>query len=355
MRTQLFSPYEIGGMKLKNRISVPPMCMYQATDGLPNIWHTVHYGKLAGSGAALICIEATAVCPEGRITPQDLGLWNNAQTEAMGELVEAMRRIDPEAKIIIQLSHAGRKASCQPGGINIDPADGGWELSAPSAIALSESHRTPHEMTIDEINQMIERFALSALRAQQAGFDGIELHCAHGYLMHQFLSPISNHRTDRFGGSLENRMRFPLMVFEAIKQAAPSLTVGVRVSATDWIDGGWNEEDNLVFLAELQKLGCQFVDVSAGGLAPEQKIQVQYGYQLSYARRVKEQTGLPTLCCGLIKYSAQAETILVQGTADMVDVGRAILLNPHWPWQAALELNDQSVEFPRSYQRGMRL
>lgn len=355
MRTKLFSPYQIGAMKMKNRISVPPMCMYQATDGMPNVWHTVHYGKLAGSGAALVCVEATGVTPEGRITPQDLGLWNNEQRDAMRSMLEAMRRVDRSTKVIIQLSHAGRKASCWMGGKNADVADGGWDIIAPSAIATSSAHRVPKAMTQDDIDAVIQAFALAALRAQEAGFDGIQLHCAHGYLMHQFLSPITNHRTDEFGGSLENRMRLPLMVFEAIKQAAPELTIGVRVSATDWIDGGWNEEENIIFIKELQRLGCEFVDVSAGGLAPMQKIEVAYGYQLPYAQRVKAETGMPTLCCGLIKYSAQAETILVQGVADMVDVGRMMLLDPHWGWRAALELGDDSVELPYSYARGMHL
>lgn len=355
MRTKLFSPYQIGGMELQNRISVPPMCMYQATDGMPNVWHNVHYGKLAQSGAALVCVEATAVCPEGRITPYDLGLWTNDQCDAMREMVSTMRHIDDKTKVIVQLSHAGRKGSCALGGKNLNPEDGGWELAAPSAIALSPAHRTPHEMTKAEIDKLIEVFSIAAFRAQQAGFDGIELHCAHGYLMHEFLSPLTNHRTDEFGGSLENRMRLPLMVFVAIKEAAPQLTVGVRVSATDWVEGGWSVEETIAFVKELQRYGCEFVDVSAGGLSPDQKIDVQYGYQLPYARAVKEATGMSTLCCGLIKYAAQAETILVQETADMVDIGRAMLLNPHWGWQAALELGDESVVFPHSYARGMHL
>ena len=321
MKTRLFSSYKIGSMELKNRISVPPMCQYQASDGFPTTWHKVHYGKLAGSGAALV-----------------------------------MREIDSSTKVCVQINHSGRKGSERAPwlGGHLTKEEGGWEPVGPSAIAFGEGCMVPREMLPGGIEAMVQAFANAARRAQQAGVDAIEVHMAHGYLLHQFLSPISNHRTDQYGGSFENRIRFPLAVFDAMKKAAPDVELGVRISATDWIEGGWNLAETIDFVKILKEHGCAFVDVSTGGLAACQTIPVSYGYQLPFARAVRQETGLPTIACGLIKDPRQAESVLVEGTADMVDVGRDMLLNPHWGWMAALKLGEK-VEFPPSYQRGMHL
>ena len=299
MKTQLFSPYTIGQMQLRNRISVPPMCQYQAIDGKATTWHKVHYGKLAGSGA-------------------------------------------------------GRKASERAPwlGGHLLAEEGGWEPVAPSAVSAGGDAPTPREMLPGGIEATIQAFANAAERAQRAGVDAIEIHMAHGYLLHQFLSPISNLRTDEWGGSFENRTRLPLAVFDAMKKAAPNVEIGVRVSATDWIEGGWNLKETIELVEILKERGCAFVDVSTGGLHSSQKINVSYGYQLPFARAVRLQTGVPTIACGLIKDARQAESVLVEGTADLVDVGRQMLLNPHWGWQAALELGEK-VDFPPSYVRGM--
>lgn len=356
MKTRLFSSYKIGSMELKNRISVPPMCQYQANDGFPTTWHKVHYGKLAGSGAALVCVEAMAVSPDGRISGADLGLWSDEHAMAFAEVVRIMREIDSSTKVCVQINHSGRKGSERAPwlGGHLTKEEGGWEPVGPSAIAFGEGCMVPREMLPGGIEAMVQAFANAARRAQQAGVDAIEVHMAHGYLLHQFLSPISNHRTDQYGGSFENRIRFPLAVFDAMKKAAPDVELGVRVSATDWIEGGWNLAETIDFVKILKEHGCAFVDVSTGGLAACQTIPVSYGYQLPFARAVRQETGLPTIACGLIKDPRQAESVLVEGTADMVDVGRDMLLNPHWGWMAALKLGEK-VEFPPSYQRGMHL
>lgn len=354
MKTQLFSPYTIGQMQLRNRISVPPMCQYQAIDGKATTWHKVHYGKLAGSGAGLVCIEATAVTPDGRITGSDLGLWSDELAGYFAEIVQTMKAIDPTTKVAVQISHAGRKASERAPwlGGHLLAEEGGWEPVAPSAVSAGGDAPTPREMLPGGIEATIQAFANAAERAQRAGVDAIEIHMAHGYLLHQFLSPISNLRIDEWGGSFENRTRLPLAVFDAMKKAAPNVEIGVRVSATDWIEGGWNLKETLELVESLKERGCAFVDVSTGGLHGSQKINVSYGYQLPFARAVRLQTGVPTIACGLIKDARQAESVLVEGTADLVDVGRQMLLNPHWGWQAALELGEK-VDFPPSYIRGM--
>ncbi len=354
MDTLLFKPIQIGKMMLKNRISVPPMCMYQATDGRANDWHKLHYGKMASSGASVVCIEATAVTPNGRISEGCLGLWEDAQLPQFAEVVRFMRVADPDVKVMVQLNHAGRKGDERrwKGGF-LTEAEGGWTLIGPSALAYSAEYPQPEAMTEPGIDAMVQAFANAARRAQMAGVDAIQIHSAHGYLLHQFLSPLSNRRTDQFGGSFENRVRFPVAVFEAVKKAVPELTVGVRVSATDWVEGGWNLEETIRYVNVLKSLGCDFVDVSTGGLSEEQAIALTYGYQLPFARAVREQTGLPTFAVGLIKNAYQAETCLADGTADMVDVGREMLKNPHWGWQAALDLK-ADVEIPLSYCRGIR-
>lgn len=354
MKTQLFSPFMIGGMQVRNRICVPPMCQYQASDGKATTWHKVHYGKLAGSGAGLVCIEATAVTPDGRITGSDLGLWSDELAADFAEIVQTMKDIDPTTKIAVQISHAGRKASERAPwlGGHLSAEEGGWEAVAPSAVSAGNDAPVPREMLPGGIEATIQAFANAAERAQRVGVDAIEIHMAHGYLLHQFLSPLSNLRSDEWGGSFENRTRLPLAVFDAMKKAAPRVEMGVRVSATDWIEGGWNLAETIKLVDLLKHRGCAFVDVSTGGLHSSQKINVSYGYQLPFARAVRLQTGVPTIACGLIKDARQAESVLVEGTADLVDVGRQMLLNPHWGWQAALELGEK-VAFPPSYVRGM--
>ncbi len=355
MQTRLFSTYQMGSLALKNRLSVPPMCTYRAdSDACPTIWHTVHYGKLANSGAGLICLESIAVSPEGRISPRDLGIWNDTQRDRLAELLVAMRSVDDSAKVIVQLNHAGRKASAM-NGKTVPYSEGGWETLAPSAVTYSADYTIPAEMREGDIEQLIADFVAASLRVREAGFDGIELHFAHGYLMHQFLSPLSNVREDAFGGSYENRLTVPMRVFEAVRAAVPDICVGVRVSATDWVEGGWDVAATIELLRRLKAKGCEFVDVSSGGLSELQKIDTCYGYHLPMTKAIKEAVGMPTIACGFIKYAAQAETVLATEVADMVDVGRAMLLNPHWGWQAALELDDKTVEFPSAYVRGMYL
>ena len=278
MKTQLFSPYKIGQMQLRNRISVPPMCQYQAIDGKATTWHKVHYGKLAGSGAGFVCIEATAVTPDGRISGSDLGLWSDELAGYFAEIVQTMKAIDPSTKVAVQINHAGRKASERAPwlGGHLLAEEGGWEPVAPSAVSAGGDAPTPREMLPGGIEATIQAFANAAERAQRAGVDAIEIHMAHGYLLHQFLSPISNLRTDEWGGSFENRSRLPLAVFDAMKKAAPNVEIGVRVSATDWIEGGWNLKETLELVEILKERGCAFVDVSTGGLHSSQKIKVSY-------------------------------------------------------------------------------
>ena len=356
MKTKLFSPYTIGQMQLRNRICVPPMCQFIAKDGFPNTWHKVHYGKLAGSGAGLVCIEAVAVTPDGRISGSDLGLWSEELAASFAQIVQTMKDIDPTTKVAVQISHAGRKGSERAPWIggHLTKEEGGWEVVGPSAVSAGGDNLMPREMLPGGIEAIIQAFANAAERAQRAGVDAIEIHMAHGYLLHQFLSPISNLRTDEWGGSFENRTRLPLAVFDAMKKAAPNVELGVRVSATDWIEGGWNLKETIQLVELLKQRGCSFVDVSTGGLHDSQKIEVSYGYQLPFARAVRLQTGMPTIACGLIKDARQAESVLVEGTADLVDVGRQMLLNPHWGWQAALELGEK-VDCPAPYRRGMHL
>ena len=355
-QSPLFTPLDVGSMTLSNRITVPPMCQYQAKDGKPSTWHLVHYGKLAGSGASLVCIESVGVAKEGRITIGCLGLWDDEQVEPFAEVIRTMRAINPDIKVMVQLNHSGRKGShdVQWVGKLLSPQEGGWVLKSASAISAGGAYPVPEMMSKDDIDAVVEAYAKAAARAQAAGVDSIQLHAAHGYLVHQFLSPISNQRDDEYGGSLENRMRMPLRVFEAMKKAAPDVVLGVRVSATDWIEGGWNEADTIAFVNALKPLGCEFVDVSTGGLAEHQAVPVAYGYQLKFARQIKDACGLTTFGVGLIKDARQAESAIVEGSCDAVGIGRQMLLDPHWGWRAALELG-VDVEFPPSYKRGMHL
>jgi 2,4-dienoyl-CoA reductase-like NADH-dependent reductase (Old Yellow Enzyme family) len=351
--TMLFSPYSLGPLELSNRITIAPMCQYSAVDGLATDWHMIHLGSLALSGAALITLEATAVVPEGRISPSDLGLWSDAHADALAPILAAMRRHSP-IKIGIQLSHAGRKASTNvpwEGGAQIAPdAANGWQTEGPSAVPHTEGDAAPLALDAAGLARVRDGFVAGARRAHALGFDAIELHGAHGYLLHQFLSPLANHRTDAYGGSLENRMRYPLEVFAAVRAAVPSMTLGMRISATDWVDGGWDLEQSVRFAQELERIGCDFIHVSSGGVSPAQKIPVEPGYQIGFAERIKHDTGLPTIGVGLITEARHAEAILQAGQADVIALARAMLYDPRWPWHAAAELGAQ-VSAPPQYWR----
>ena len=351
--SQLFSPTAIGRVQLPNRIVIAPMCQYSAEDGNTNAWHLMHYGKLALSGAGLLIIEATGVEPEGRITPGCLGLWNDANEAALGHVLEAVRAISA-MPIAIQLAHAGRKASSHKpwdGGQLIPPAEGGWLPVAPSAIPHAAHEAAPLALDEAGMDRVLKAFVAAAGRAARLGVDAIELHAAHGYLLHQFLSPLANQRDDEYGGSLENRMRFPLAVFDAVQQeVGDRLEVGVRISATDWVDGSWDLAQSLVFAQGLRARGAAFIHVSSGGVSPLQKITLGPGYQVHLAECIKREIGLPTMAVGLITEAKQAEAIIASGQADMVALARGILYDPHWPWHAAAELG-ATVTAPPQYWR----
>jgi 2,4-dienoyl-CoA reductase-like NADH-dependent reductase (Old Yellow Enzyme family) len=349
----LFSPWSIGPLALDNRIVVAPMCQYSAEDGNATDWHLLHLGHLALSGAGLLITEATAVLPEGRISPADLGLWNEANERALEPVVRAIRRHAP-IRLGVQLAHAGRKASSRvpwEGGQLIGPDQPeGWQPVAPSPLPLSAVEAPPHELDVAGLQRVVQGFAEAARRAVRLGFDLIEIHGAHGYLLHEFLSPLSNRRTDAYGGSLENRLRFPLEVFAAVRAAAPGLAVGIRVSATDWIEGGWDLEQTIAFARELKRLGCDYIHVSTGGLSKEQKIAVHPNYQVPFAARIKAEAGLPTIAVGMITEAEQAEAIVATGQADAVALARAMLYDPRWPWHAAAKLSAK-VHAPKQYWR----
>ncbi|MDZ4058023.1 MAG: NADH:flavin oxidoreductase/NADH oxidase [Polynucleobacter sp.] len=351
--SELFSPYELGTLQLKNRIVIAPMCQYSANDGNASDWHKVHLGHLLLSSAGLLTLEATAVEPVGRISPHDLGLWSDENEQSLKRVLTDVRQYS-SMPIAIQLSHAGRKASSHvpwAGGQLIPVEQGGWTPLAPSAVPHFPSEPAPAALDGKALGRIRDAFALAAHRAHRIGIDAIEMHAAHGYLLHQFLSPLSNQRTDEYGGSLVNRMRFPLEVFDAIRTAMPvSMPVGVRISGTDWVEGGWDIEQSIVFADELRDRGCAFIHVSSGGLSPMQKIPLGPNYQVGLAESVRRATGLPTVAVGLITEPQQAEDIVASGQADMVALARAILFNPRWPWHAAAALGGQ-VEAPAPYWR----
>ncbi|WP_321807174.1 NADH:flavin oxidoreductase/NADH oxidase [Burkholderia sp. BCC1993] len=351
--TALFSPFTLRGVTLPNRIVISPMCQYSAERGEATDWHMIHLGHLALSGAGLLCIEATAVEPEGRITAGDLGLWDDATEAALKPVLAAIRKHSP-VRIAMQLSHAGRKASSEvpwKGGQLVSVADGGWLPHAPSALPHKDGETPPLALDAAGLNRIRDAFAASAKRAARLGIDAIEVHAAHGYLLHQFLSPLSNQRTDEYGGSRENRMRFPLEIFEIVRAAFPAdRPVGVRVSATDWVEGGWELEDTIAFAHELKQRGCDWIDVSSGGVSPLQKIPLSPGYQVPFAQAVKRAVGMPTIAVGLINDPAHANRLIESGDADFVAMARAMLYDPRWPWHAAAELGAQ-VSAPPQYWR----
>ena len=349
----LFTPFALRGLTLANRIVVSPMCQYVAEGGLADTWHMIHLGGLALSGAGMLCIEASSVEAEGRITPGDLGLWSDAHEAALKPVVAAIRQYS-KAAVAIQLAHAGRKASCDvpwAGGRQIPIEKGGWRPHAPSAVPHNDGEMTPVPLDAAGLSRVRDGFAAAAGRAARLGLDGIEVHAAHGYLLHEFLSPIANRRADAYGGSLENRMRFPLEVFEAVRAAFPAdKPVGVRVSATDWLDHGWDLDQTIAFARALQRRGVDWIDVSSGGVSPLQRIAAGPGYQVPFAKAIKDATGLPTIAVGLITDARQADGIVASGTADLVALARAMLYDPRWPWHAAAALGG-TVFAPPPYLR----
>jgi NADPH2 dehydrogenase len=349
----LFTPIQLRGVSLPNRIMVAPMCQYSSVDGDANDWHFTHINSLALSGAGVFCIEATAVEASGRITPGCLGLYSDSNEAALKPILASVRKRSKTA-VMIQLAHAGRKASSHTpwdGGQLIPVAEGGWRPEGPSAIPHKESETPPLAFDAAGLSRVREAFVTAAKRAERLGIDAIEVHSAHGYLLHQFLSPIANHRTDRYGGTLENRMRFPLEVFDAVRAAVPpDKPVGVRVSATDWVEGGWDLDQTIAFARELKTRGVDWIDASSGGVSPLQKIALGPGYQVAFAEALKLATGLPTIAVGLITEARQAEDIVASGKADMVALARGMLYDPRWPWHAAAELGG-TVSAPPQYWR----
>jgi len=352
--SRLFEPLQIGDLELHNRIIIAPMCQYSATDGSATDWHLIHLGHLALSGAGLMIIEATAVVPEGRITPSDLGLYSDANEQALARVLDAVRAHAP-IKIGMQLAHAGRKASSRApwqGGAQIPLGQpGSWQAVAPSAVPHSPAEDAPTALDAPALQHIREAFATAARRAARLGLDGLEIHAAHGYLLHQFLSPLANRRDDAYGGSLANRMRFPLEVFDEVRDAFPAdKPVWVRISATDWVPGGWDIEGTVALSAALKARGCAAIHVSSGGVSPQQVIKLGPGYQVPYAHRVKDEVGLPTIAVGLITDAEQAESIIANGEADAVSLARAMLYDPRWPWHAAAKLGAK-VRAPEQYWR----
>jgi len=349
----LFSPIKLRGLALANRIMVAPMCQYSADDGEANDWHFTHINTLALSGAAMFCIEATHVEAIGRITPGCLGLWNDATEAALKPILASMRRHSKIA-VAMQLAHAGRKGSSHrpwEGGQLIPVAEGGWQTVGPSAVPHKEGEAPPLALDAAGLARIRDAFVSAARRAERLGIDALELHGAHGYLLHQFLSPISNKRTDQYGGSLQNRMRYPLEVFDAIRAVFPAdKPIGVKVSASDWVEGGWDLPQTIEFVKELKQRGVDWIDASSGGVSPLQKIPLSPGYQVPFAQAIREATSVTTMAVGLITEAKQAEEIVASGKADMVALARGMLYDPRWGWHAAAELGGQ-VEAPPQYWR----
>jgi 2,4-dienoyl-CoA reductase-like NADH-dependent reductase (Old Yellow Enzyme family) len=351
---KLFTPARVGQLDLANRIVIAPMCQYSAVDGCMTDWHLIHLGNLALSGAALLMIEAAAVTPEGRITYGDVGLYDDASEAAIARTLDSVRRWSG-MPIGIQLAHAGRKASCEVpwnGGKQIAPdAPNGWQTEAPSPTAFLPDENPPVALDRDGLARLRDAFAAAAVRAARLGIDAIQLHGAHGYLLHEFLSPLSNRRDDDYGGSLENRMRFPLEVYDAVRAAFPAdRPVTMRVSGTDWVEGGWDGEQTVAFAKALEARGCDAIHVSSGGLSADQDIPVGPSYQVPLARQVKQAVSIPVVAVGLITDYEQAEAIIGTGDADFVALARTILYDPRWPWHAAAHLGGH-VKAPNQYLR----
>ena len=351
--SKLFSPVTIKSVQFKNRIVVSPMCQYSSVDGFANDWHLVHLGSRAVGGAGLIITEATGVSPEGRISSEDLGIWKDEHIEKLSQITAF---ISAQGCVPgVQLAHAGRKASTAvpwKGRAEVPQSQGGWQTVAPSAVPFSDTYPKPVALDLAGIDKVVSDFTAAAQRALQAGFKVIEIHAAHGYLVHQFLSPLSNHRTDEYGGSFENRIRLLLRIIADVQTVWPAdLPIFTRISATDWAEGGWNADESVRLAQVLKEKGIDLIDVSSGGLAAHQQIPVGPAYQLPFASRIKRETGILTGTVGMITNSVQAETILVNGDADMIIMAREILRNPYFPLEAARDLKD-SIAWPLQYERG---
>jgi 2,4-dienoyl-CoA reductase-like NADH-dependent reductase (Old Yellow Enzyme family) len=359
--SRLFTPYAVRSLELPNRIVISPMCQYSARDGSATDWHWAHLGSLALSGAGLLTIEATAVTADGRITPGDLGLYSDENEEALAGVLRMIRSVAP-IRVALQLAHAGRKASSREpwnGGKLLPRDQGGWLAEAPSAVAHAADEAPPRPLDEDDLARLRTAFAEAAMRAARLGVDAIEVHAAHGYLLHEFLSPVANRRTDRYGGSLENRMRFPLEAFDAVRAAFPAdRPVGMRISATDWLEEldpappSWTLEQSLALARALKARGCDWIDVSSGGVSPQQRIKPAPGYQVPFAEIIRSEIGMATMAVGLITEPRQAEAIVAEGRADLVALARAMLFDPRWPWRAAAELGGM-VAGPRQYWRSL--
>jgi NADPH2 dehydrogenase len=350
--SQLFSPFTLpsprGGLTLPNRIVVAPMCQYQAHNGEATDWHLMHWGNLLNSGAALFTIEATAVLAEGRITPACLGLWDDRTEAALRTTLHRARQLAPHTAVCIQLAHAGRKASSAlpwQGAQLLSPEQGGWETFGPSALPHLPQEAPPTAMSSQELARVRDAFVKAAQRADAMGIEAIEIHSAHGYLLHEFLSPLANVRTDDYGGSFENRIRYPLEVFAAVRKAFSGV-LGLRLSASDWVDGAWDCDQSAEFAKRLKAVGCDFIHVSSGGVSPQQKIAIVAGYQVPFARQIRDASGMATTAVGMITDPHQAESILQNGDADLIALARAFLYQPRWGWQAAAALGGQVEGHP---------
>lgn len=350
--SKLFSPLKIRSIELKNRIAMSPMCQYSSVNGMPTDWHFIHYGSRSVGGAGLIIAEATAVAPEGRITPDDAGIWNDAQVEAYQRITKFISSHHTVPGI--QLAHAGRKASTYAPGKGdgeVTNENGGWQTLSASAIRFTENYPLPKKMTIDDIHSVVEQFQQAAKRSLLAGYRVIELHMAHGYLVHQFLSPFSNKRTDEYGGSFENRIRLALEIVHAVRAVIPnSAPLFVRISATDWTEGGWDIEQSIELAKKLKSAGADLIDTSSGGNLPHASIPIGVGYQVPLAERIKRESEIMTGSVGLITSPEQAEQILTSNQADLIILARELLRNPYWPLAAARQLH-ADIEWPKQYLR----
>ncbi len=350
--SKLFSPFKLRGVEFKNRIFVAPMCQYSAQDGIASAWHLVHLGGRAVGGAGMVMVEATAVVAEGRISPYDLGIWSDRHAEALAPIAHFIRQ--QGAVPAIQLAHAGRKASTDAPWLSrsaLKPEQGGWQVLAPSAISFSADSPMPRELAGEELDGIVKSFADAARRALQAGFEAAEIHMAHGYLLHQFLSPLTNRRADAYGGSLENRARLPLQVARAVRAVWPrELPLFVRISATDWVEGGWDLPQSLELCRWLKEIGIDLIDCSTGGLVSDARIPVAPGFQTPFATAIRQEVGIAVGAVGLITAAVQAEQIVATGLADVVLLARELLRDPYWPLHAAHTLG-VDVPWPQQYQR----
>ena len=353
MTSKLFSPITLRGLTLANRVVVSPMCQYASIEGSANDWHLMHLGQFAVGAGGLVITEATHVSAVGRISKHCLGLYSDQNEASLKRVIDFCKRYGV-AKFGIQLAHAGRKGSVyrpSDGSKPLTAEEGAWTTLAPSALPFGPGWHKPVAITRSGLAEVKQQFVDSAKRAVRIGFDLVELHIGHGYLLHQFLSPLANQRDDEYGGSSANRMRYPLEVFEAVRAVWPAdLPLGVRVSATDWVDGGWTPEETVVFAEALKKLGCDFIDATSGQVDPRQKIPFAPGYNVPFAEKVKRETGMPVMAVGMISNGRQAEEIISSGKADMVAIARAVMDNPHWAWQAARELGAETA-YAGQYQR----